>query len=217
MPLRLQGKIMRTLLFVSLLALASPQIVQAQSSGHNLQICNGYFALCAAATCKETSKRITVNVTSGGTATFPQLDCTCPLFYGPSIADVAGGNMKGSCSPPVSDQFGIWSLYSPRTEIPQEISNWAQSGPAAAASPQICPKSLGLGNTIANCFSFACDSERFINGIPVATCHCPMGESFEGTPVAPQTAFVTQAGQGNQQICAQHPITWYMPTLPIAP
>lgn len=144
MPLRLQGKIMRTLLFVSLLALASPQIVQAQSSGHNLQICNGYFALCAAATCKETSKRITVNVTSGGTATFPQLDCTCPLFYGPSIADVAGGNMKGSCSPPVSDQFGIWSLYSPRTEIPQEISNWAQSGPAAAASPQICPKSSAL-------------------------------------------------------------------------
>lgn len=75
---------------MALFALGAPQIARAQIAGHSLQFCNGYFALCAAATCKETSKRITVNVTSGGTATFPQLDCTCPIFYGPSIADVTG-------------------------------------------------------------------------------------------------------------------------------
>jgi hypothetical protein len=148
-------------------------------------------------------------VTGGGTALFAELNCTCPIYYGQAIANVSGGNMQGSCSPLSSGQ--IWSLYSTLPEIPQAINNWAQSGPQAGAPPQVCPKSLDLGATVANCFSFSCDSERYINGVPVATCHCPMGESFEGKPLPPQTTFVTQAGQGNKAYCAQHPITWYIP------
>jgi hypothetical protein len=69
--------------------------VMAQS-GHEFAFCSGYFALCAASTCKPTGRRIKVNVTGGGTAYFPEADCTCPIFSGQGITDLAGGNMHGS-------------------------------------------------------------------------------------------------------------------------
>lgn len=146
-----------------------------------------------------------MKVIGGGTALFPQVDCTCPVFYGSAIADVTGGNMEGSCLPPGSGK--IWSLYSPQPEIPQAMNNWIQSGPKAAALPQICSKDLNLGTKIANCFSFTCDSLTYIRGVPVATCHCPMGESLDGKPVPAKTAFFTQAGQGDAAFCAKHPIS----------
>ena len=173
--------------------------------GHDYRICSGYYALGAASTCQPTGKHITVNVTGGGTATFPEVECTCPVFSGRALADVAGGNMQGSCEPPGPGQ--IWSLYSPKKHIPQEINNWVPTGPGADAPPQVCPAHLGQGSQISNCFSLACDSETYINNVPVVTCHCPMGESFAGTPVAPRTAFATQAGQGNRQVCSQHPVS----------
>jgi hypothetical protein len=43
------------------------------------------------------------------------------------------------------------------------------------------------------------------------TCHCPSGESLEGTQVWPDTAFATQAGQGNQDICSQFPVAGPIP------
>jgi len=95
---------------------------------------------------------------------------------------LAGGNMQGSCEPPGPGQ--LWSLYFPREEIPQEINNWVPTGPEARAPLQVCPKVLNAGKQTVNCFSFACDQETDINGVPVATCHCPMGESFAGTPLA---------------------------------
>ena len=88
---------------------------RAVAAGHDFTICEGRFALCAASTCKATGKNITVNVTSGGTATFPEYDCTCPILDGPSLADLTGGNMQGSCTPPPGQ---IWSLYQPREHIP---------------------------------------------------------------------------------------------------
>src|SRR5690242_13712911 len=81
------------------------------AAGHDFKICTGRFALCAASTCKATGKFITVNVASGGTATFPEYDCTCPVLSGPGIADLSGGNMQGSCEPPPNQ---IWSYYQPR-------------------------------------------------------------------------------------------------------
>jgi hypothetical protein len=193
-----------------LLAFAPPMVRAGETGGgHDYQFCSGYLALCAASTCKPTGKHITVNITGGGTATFPEVECTCPIFSGQALADVTGGNMQGSCEPPGPGQ--IWSLYSYKKDIPQKINNWVPTGPEASAPPQVCPKNLNLANKISNCFSFACDSESYINGVPVATCHCPMGESFAGTPVAPHTDFVTQAGQGDQQFCADHPVS-----LPIA-
>ncbi len=175
----------------------------ASPSGHDFKYCNGYFALCAASTCRPTGGTVTVNVTGGGTAQFPEADCTCPIFYGQAIADLAGGNMSGSCKQPAADQ--LWSLFTTTKYIPQEINGWAQSGRAALAPPQFCSKSLNLGNKLVNCFSFACDSETFVNGVPVATCHCAIGESFEGTPVRPHTTFWTDAGQGDPAFCAAYP------------
>ncbi len=190
-----------TLLFV-----CAPPLARADGTGgHNYQFCSGYFALCAASTCKPTGKHIRVNVTSGGTAIFPEVECTCPVFSGSALGDVNGGNMQGSCIPPGPGQ--IWSLYSPKKDVPQEINNWVPTGPKAAAPPQVCPASLGQGSKLANCFSFACDSETWINNVPVVTCHCPMGESFAGTSVAPHTAFATQSGQGDKRFCFQHPVS----------
>jgi hypothetical protein len=85
------------------------------------RFCQGYFALCAASTCTPTGKKITVRTATGGTATFPEADCTCPVLLGPSIANLAGGNMQGSCEPPGPDT--IWSTYQPRPNIPQALTN----------------------------------------------------------------------------------------------
>jgi hypothetical protein len=171
--------------------------------GHKVRFCNGYFALCDASTCQSTGRTITVNVTGGGTANFSEADCVCPLVYGRAVADLNGGDMSGSCRPPAADQ--VWSLYSTLDHIPQAINGWAQSGRAAQVVPQLCPKSLNLGHQSVNCWSFSCDSQRYISGVPVATCHCALGESFEGTAVPPHTSFWTNAGQGNPEFCTEQP------------
>jgi hypothetical protein len=187
--------------------LAGPRNASA-ASGHEFAYCSGYFALCAASTCKPTGHRIKVNVTGGGTATFPEANCTCPIVSGQGITDLAGGNMQGSCKPPVAadGSVGVWSYYAAHSHIAQAITLWVASGPDALAPPMFCSKSLNLAATTVNCFAFACDAQTYINGVPVATCHCPIGESFDGTPVAPHTAFFTQAGQEDQRYCAAHPV-----------
>lgn len=171
---------------------------------HEFRICGGYYALCAASTCKPTGKMITVNVNGGGTAQYPEAVCTCPIESGEAIADVTGGNMRGSCKPPGEGE--IWSLYDPKKEIPQAITGWVPTGPAAQAPLLTCSKTLNLGHQLANCFSFACNAERYVNGVPVASCYCPLGEAPDGTSVAPHTTFVTQAGQGDDGYCAEHPV-----------
>jgi hypothetical protein len=197
-----------------LLVLVSSGRPTTAGSGHEFAFCTGYFALCAASTCQLTGRRIKVNVTGGGTAFFPEADCTCPIFSGQGIADLTGGNMQGSCKPPVAPDgsVGIWSYYAVQTHIAQQITGWVASGPKALAPLLLCPNTLHLGRTLANCFSFSCDSQTYINGVPVATCHCPIGESLDGTPVAPHTGFVTQAGQGDQRICRMHPVSGPVPT-----
>jgi hypothetical protein len=114
--------------------------------------------------------------------------------------------MQGSCEPPPGSGQ-IWSTYQPRPNIPQALTNWVPTLPEAAAPPLFCPKVPPLGNELVNCFSFLCDSQRYINNVPVVTCHCPIGESLAGTPVPPRTAFLTQAGQGDQEFCAMHPVS----------
>lgn len=53
-----------------------------------------------------------------------------------------------------------------------------------------------------------------IRGVRVATCHCPIGELFDGKAVEPSTAFGTQAGQGDTQICFDHPVGGLLPSAP---
>jgi len=205
------GTLPKALLGLSalLLVLAPPMArADGDEGDHNFQFCNGYYALCAASTCSNTGKMIKVNVAGGGTAMFPQVDCKCPIFHGRAIADVNGGNMQGSCDPPAPGTGQIWSLFSHEKDIPQELNGWAQTPESAEeAPPQICPAALNLGKEAANCFSFSCDTETYINNVPIVTCHCPKGESFAGTPVPAHTAFAIQAGQRNKAFCAQHPIS----------
>jgi hypothetical protein len=172
---------------------------------YGYQICTGEYALCAASTCTPTDGAITVNVAGGGTASFPEATCTCPVFNGPAIADVYGGNMQGSCAAPGPGQ--VWSLYWPKTHIPQAINNWQQNPAATAVEPQLCSASDNVGGTYANCFSFACTlNSEPINGVQTATCFCPLGEGLDGEPVAPDTPIFTPAGQCNSAICSQHPV-----------
>lgn len=187
---------------------AAARPASAQGSAHEFRICTGDFALCAASTCTPTGGTIEVN-TASGTASFPAAECVCPILSGHSIADLKGGNMKGSCEPPSPD--GVWSLYAPMENIPQAINDWSTAPEQSAASPFVCAASLGLGNQFANCFSFACVRSGTRNGVPVATCTCPLGESLSGTPVAANTGFITQAGQCDPDVCSRHPVSGPIP------
>lgn len=183
---------LRKCLIAALLIAASPLAAPpaaGQGSLNGFTICYGDYALCAASTCTPTGGTIAVNTAGGGKANFPAATCACPILTGYAIADLKGGNMQGSCAPPPGN--GVWSLYAPMTDIPQAITNWSDS-PAPA---YICPASLGQGSQLANCFSFACTRAGSKNGVPLATCTCPLGESVQGTAVPANTAFVTQAGQ----------------------
>jgi hypothetical protein len=126
---------------------------------------------------------------------------TCPIFSGPAIADVKGGNMNGSCQPPPNNR--VWSLYELNSHIPQAINDWKKNGPKAAAPAFIC-----AGNNVqfSNCFSFACVRAGKIKGVPVATCFCAIQEGVGAQPIPVGTQFITQAGQCDQSICTQFPI-----------
>jgi hypothetical protein len=190
----------------AVLLLFAPPTARAQAIP-DFEFCGGYFALCAASTCTATGKQIAVNKPDGTTANFPEADCTCPVIYGPSVANLSGGNMKGSCEPPGPGQ--IWSTFQPRPDIPQALTGWVPTLPEAAAPPQICPASLNQGNQYAQCFSFSCDTETWIDNypVPVVTCHCAIGATLLGTPAPPNTSFPTQAGQRDQTICHMHPVS----------
>ena len=198
---------------IGAILLAVPKAM-SQGTLEGVRQCPGDFALCAASICTPTGGMIDVK-TATGTASFPEAQCICPIFPGPSIGDITGGNIAqplgpGHCFEPptivngVPVDNGIWSLYSPQAQIPQEINNWNQGKKKSAAPPNFCPASTT--NTFANCFSFACERAGKINGVEVANCFCPIGESLTGAVVAPGTPFGTQAGQGNEDICSEIPV-----------
>jgi hypothetical protein len=208
---------------IGAILLAVPQVM-SQGIVAGFRFCPGDFALCAASICMPTGGTIEVKCeadapgcTANGTASFPEAQCICPIFPGPSIGDVSGGNIAQPLGPghcfeppdmvngmPVRRHDGIWSLYSPMGHIPQEINDWSQRRRKSAAPPNSCPASKM--NTFANCFSFACVRAGKINGVEVATCFCPIAESLTGTGVPLGTPFGTQAGQGNEDICSQLPV-----------
>ncbi len=172
-------------------------------------VCNGYYAICAASICTPTGGKVTVNVTSGGTAEFPEADCLCPIFYGRAFVDLHTGMMQGTCAPPSPDE--VWSTYSNQKFIPQEINGWAQRGPEAKTTKMACPASLNLAESSVNCWGMICDQEAFVSGEPIVTCHCALGESSDGTALPAHTAFWTYAGQGDQNFCAAYPSAAVVP------
>ena len=125
----------------------------------------------------------------------------CPILKGAAIADVTGGNMRGSCAAPSKN--GVWSLYSFRQHIPQAINGWATSPLAKTkVTGQVCAGAPGIVAPVVNCFSFACAPAQSINGVKLADCRCPLGETLNGGPVAVGQGFITDAGQGNPASCA---------------
>jgi hypothetical protein len=72
---------------------------------------------------------------------------------------------------------------------------------------QRCPASLNLGNQYAQCFSMSCDTETYINNVPVVTCHCALGATLTGGRAEPNSSFLIVAGQGDPAFCAEHPVS----------
>ena len=178
---------MKTLLV--LLALFT-SAAYADPSG--LTICNGEFALCAASTCVPTGKTITGN---NGVA-YPEVVCRCPILKGKNIADTSMGNMQGSCE--ASDSDYVWSTFWPRLIYPQEANNFSNKFGEMRTEVQLCGADLAQGARASNCFSWNCKRGRD----NIAECHCPMGQ------VPENTAFLTEAGQGDPKACFKHPVSF---------
>jgi hypothetical protein len=199
---------------------------------------NYLFALCAASTCENTGSRIAVNTPTGGQRKFKEVKCACPVVNTnssnaglagdlaeattsglPSIANLKGGNMTGSCNYPVDNDpaKGVWSLYSLASSFPQrtkpvEVAPNAQ-WTTQAATLNYCSARLNQGRESANCFSFKC-SAPYLNGsgVLVSDCYCPKGEDvFSALPTKSAKGFFTDAG-GNadpadkEAYCFAHPV-----------
>ena len=162
--------------YLLLLAALVPSIAFAQS----FKICTGEFALCAASGATLTGKTITVN----GNA-FPEVVAVCPVLRGPAIADVAGGNMQGSCKPPGQNQ--VWSLYQVRVHIPQS-PDWKHNT-VAPYRTFVTSQTAQMSNL----FSFSCTKSTVVNGQQLANCYGPANENLSGGTVAFGTTVVTQS------------------------
>ena len=166
-------------------------LISGTATAGGLDICDGEYALCAASTCRPTGKTITGN----NGVPYPEVVCRCPILKGHAIADTSAGNMQGSCKP--TDDKHVWSLFAPKLFYPQEASNFSPWIWNQKATVQKCDASLNLGAKSSNCFSWNCT--KGADGI--AVCSCPSGQ------VAPATSFLTEAGQGNPDACAQYPVS----------
>ncbi|MEA2162768.1 MAG: hypothetical protein QOK37_895 [Thermoanaerobaculia bacterium] len=154
------------------------------AQAQDFRICTGQFALCAASSGTPTGKTITVN----GTA-FPEIVAVCPVLRGPAIADVAGGNMKGSCDAPGPGK--VWSLYQIRENIPQ-APDWDRK----TAAPLRIFVTSSTAQT-SNMFSFACTLTKRVHGVQLANCFGPANENPSGATLPAGTTVVTQSPAGS--------------------
>lgn len=184
----MKNTILAALLVVFASLVSNPTLAQAPEG---LTTCTGKFALCAASTCTPTGKMIATTLGES----YPEVECRCPILEGTALADTQAGNMTGSCDIPKPGT--VWSLFAPRVFYPQEASGFSPRPQDMRAKVQMCGAELNQGYNASNCFSFICDDLG--NGL--ASCRCPMGQ------VPANTAFLTEAGQGNPQACQQHPVS----------
>ena len=169
--------------------------LQAQTIPEGLQQCNGAYALCAASTCTPTGNLITLDGKN-----YEEAVCSCPVLTGAALADVDGGNMQGSCDR--IDNRQVWSLFSYKRQLPQEMFDWSSK----RTKVQECPSDLKLANQSVNCFSMSCEITAYEEGTAIASCACPIGQSVANTKLKPATAFLIQSGQGDSSYCGKHPV-----------
>ncbi|MGA9722268.1 MAG: hypothetical protein WBQ86_07440 [Candidatus Binatus sp.] len=170
-----------------LLLAASPgRALAGRKSERQLTVCRDTeFALCAASTCSATGGSIEDNQ---GTK-YPAVSCVCPILVGDNVADLNGGNMKGSCTSP--DPTMVYSTFEFSDSFPQLIDGTWQD---ATSIMQICPSQYSFSQ----CWNWQCVRAGTENGIALAECTCPMEKT--------SYSFVTQAGQGNSSACADLPV-----------
>jgi hypothetical protein len=159
---------------------ADKQELDAAGKKSGLTFCSGNFALCAAANCTATGEKIKVKGKK-----YPAASCECPILNGWSIADVNAGNMTGSCDPPPN---GVWSMYAPLTEVPQEDTMPAWQ--TVAATSLTCAGAAEY----AQCFSFSCVLDGTVNGQALAKCTCPIDKA--------RKQFVTAGGNCEVSNCS---------------
>ena len=187
---------MKNLLLIVLASIALSSCGTTKTQESELTLCKGKFALCAASTCRPTGRTMTTN--DGNT--YPEMSCTCPVLDGYSIADLTMGVMQGTCA--VDDpNTQVWSLFAPRIFYPQEASDFVQTPKSATkATVQSCPGELAPESV--NCFGMMCTYDTDLtNGTQTATCTCPSRQIEKGTE------FLIEAGQGDPQYCARHPVS----------
>ena len=160
-------------------------LLPAWAQAHNIAICTGEYALCAASATTPTGRTMRVNG-----QTFRQGIAVCPILTGTAVANL--DLMAGSCR---ARPHQVWSLFGipPLTEYPQ-APTW-NTLPAVA-------RTFTIGETattgISNMWSFICDRQAEpVNGVRLATCRGPIQESpFTNGPVRPGELGFTQAPAG---------------------
>jgi hypothetical protein len=143
------------------------------------------FALCAASTCVATGGFVKNNQGKK----YPAVTCECPIIVGNNVADLNGGNMKGSCTS--SDPNLVYSTFEFSDSFPQLINGTWQDAPSVM---QVCPSQ----DSFSQCWNWACTRDGTQNGVALAACTCPMEQT--------SNSFVTQAGQGDSSACAELPV-----------
>jgi hypothetical protein len=183
---------------LTLLFLFISSVVYGQSTD-GVQMCDGDFALCAASTCTPTGRTISVKG-----KIYPEAVCECPVLNGKALADVTGGTMQGSCDSTHKGQ--VWSLFSYQAFLPQKMNDWATTPSKTKTRVQECSAELNLGSQTVNCFSMSCEITSEVNGVIVASCSCPIGQSVDNEYISPATTFLIQSGQGDSEYCGKHPV-----------
>lgn len=157
-------------------------VVQA----HELTVCSGEYALCAASPATPTGKTMTVKG-----KVFRQGMAVCPILTGDAIANL--DLMKGSCKAPPGK---VWSLFGvpPVRSFPQ-----APTWESVAAPTQTFVVGTTPETGMSNMWSFLCDIQaQPVNGVKLASCYGPLMENpfNNGHVKVGQTAF-TQAPPGS--------------------
>ena len=159
---------------------------RASSGKRQLTICHDTeFALCAASTCTATGGFVKNNQGKK----YPAVACECPILTGDNIADLNGGNMKGSCTS--SNPSVVYSTFEFANSFPQFINGTWQDAPSVM---QVCP----ANDSFSQCWNWKCTRDGTQNGVELAACTCPMEKTND--------SFVTQAGQGDPSACAELPV-----------